>query len=146
MEGRGTITLVHEENRETHDIKKGDIIWIPAGVIVSAINKARNEKLRVAMLLRPISTPGHVEEFYDAAGRNPETFYTSFSNEVLEAAFNTPSEKLERLFGKQKRGEFVRITEEQMRALTQSTSEGGWPLAGSTEPALQSAPKQTHAL
>ncbi|RZR92832.1 hypothetical protein BHM03_00021196, partial [Ensete ventricosum] len=66
---------------------------------------------------------------------------------VLEAEPKRSStEKLERLFGKQKRGEFVRITEEQMRALTQSTSEGGWPLAGSTEPALQSAPKQTHAL
>lgn len=109
--------MLHEDNRETHDIKRGDIIWIPAGAIVYAINKARNEKLRVAILLRPISTPGHVEvcdaallrvviavcrphlvmvfwtqEFYGAAGRNPETFFASFSDEVLEAAFDVSSD------------------------------------------------------
>ncbi|CAL9166695.1 unnamed protein product [Musa hybrid cultivar] len=146
MEGRGTITLLHENNRETHDVKRGDIIWIPAGAIVYAINKARNEKLRVAILLRPISTPGHVEEFYGAAGRNPETFFASFSDEVLEAAFDTPSEKLERLFEKQRRGEFIKMTEEQMRALTQSTGEGGWPLARSTEPynLLQNRPSHSN--
>lgn len=59
--GRGTITLLHEERRESHDIKRGDIMRVPAGVIVYAINKASNERLRVAMLLHPISTPGQIE-------------------------------------------------------------------------------------
>lgn len=53
--------MLHEENRESHEIKRGDIMRIPAGVIVYAINKAKNERLRIAMLLHPISTPGHFE-------------------------------------------------------------------------------------
>ncbi|CAL9108559.1 unnamed protein product [Musa acuminata var. zebrina] len=74
------------------------------GVIVYAINKASNERLRVAMLLHPISTPGQIEEYHGAAGRNPQTFYTSFSNEVLEAAFNTPWDKLGGYLGARGRG------------------------------------------
>ena len=38
------------------------------------------------------------------------------------------------------------MTEEQMRALTQSTGEGGWPLARSTEPynLLQNRPSHSN--
>ncbi|WOK99107.1 cupincin-like [Canna indica] len=136
MEGHGIITMLHGENRESHNIRRGDLMRIPAGAIVYAINRARNEKLRIAMLLRPISTPGQIEEYFGAAGRHPQTFYTSFSNEVLEAAFNTPRHKLERLFEHQKRGQIIKINEEQVRAFSQSASHGsaGWPFAQSNEP------------
>ncbi|CAL9086830.1 unnamed protein product [Musa acuminata var. zebrina] len=146
MEGRGTITLLHEENRESHEIKRGDIMRIPAGVIVYAINKDKNERLRIAMLLHPISTPGHFEEFFGAAGSNPESFYNSFSNGVLEAAFNTPRDRLERLFERQRKGEIIKITEEQIRALSQTTGFGGGrPSARSNEPYNLLQKRPSHA-
>ncbi|WOL15287.1 cupincin-like [Canna indica] len=135
MQGHGTITLLDQENRDSYEIRRGDIMRIPAGSIVYAINEATDEKLRVAMLLHPISTPGEVEEYIGAAGRNPETFYTSFSNEVLEAAFNTPRDKLERLFGQQRSGQIVKINDHQIRRLSRSTRRRGWaPFARSNEP------------
>ncbi|URE27275.1 Cupin [Musa troglodytarum] len=150
MEGRGTITLLHEENRESHEIKRGDIMRIPAGVIVYAINKAENERLRIAMLLHPISTPGHFEvhaqEFFGAAGSNPESFYSSFSKGVLEAAFNTPRDRLERLFERQRKGEIIKITEEQIGALSQTTGFGGdRPFAESNEPYNLLQKRPSHA-
>ncbi|KAJ8491067.1 hypothetical protein OPV22_012788 [Ensete ventricosum] len=75
------------------------------------------------MLLHPISTPGHIEEYHGAAGRNPHTFYTSFSNEVLEAVFNTPWDKLERVFRSQRKGEIIKINEDHIRALSESETE-----------------------
>ncbi|XP_065019020.1 vicilin Cor a 11.0101-like [Musa acuminata AAA Group] len=145
MQGRGTITLLHEERRESHDIKRGDIMRVPAGVIVYAINKASNERLRVAMLLHPVSTPGQIEEYHGAAGRNPQTFYTSFSNEVLEAAFNTPWDKLERMFRSQRKGEIIKITEDQIRALNESKTES-WPFGLSNEPynLLENSPSHSN--
>ncbi|WOL15278.1 cupincin-like [Canna indica] len=146
MEGCGTVTLLQGENRESHDIKRGDIMMIPAGVIVYAINRDKNERLRIAMLLRPISTPGEVEEFFGAAGQHPRSFYTSFSNEVQEAAFNSPREKIERLFGHQRKGEIIKISQEQIQALRESAAEGSgrflWPFAQSNRPfnLLQSRP------
>ncbi|OAY67862.1 Vicilin-like antimicrobial peptides 2-2 [Ananas comosus] len=121
----GTITLLSEKNKESYDIKEGDTMVVPSGMIVYLINKHRNEKLRIAMLLRPISIPGRFEEFFGAGGRKPETFYTSFSDEVLEAAFNTPRDRLERLFGQQSKGEIIRASEEQIEALSKSTQGGG---------------------
>nr|CAD1819781.1 unnamed protein product [Ananas comosus var. bracteatus] len=121
----GTITLLSEKNKESYDIKEGDTMVVPSGMIVYLINKHRNEKLRIAMLLRPISIPGHFEEFFGAGGRKPETFYTSFSDEVLEAAFNTPRDRLERLFGQQSKGEIIIASEEQIEALSKSTQGGG---------------------
>ncbi|URE22804.1 Cupin [Musa troglodytarum] len=145
MEGRGTITLLHEENRESHEIKRGDIMRIPAGVIVYAINKAENERLRIAMLLHPISTPGHFEvhaqEFFGAAGSNPESFYSSFSKGVLEAAFN-----IRETLRAPEEGEIIKITEEQIGALSQTTGFGGdRPFAESNEPYNLLQKRPSHA-
>ncbi|XP_073005577.1 vicilin Cor a 11.0101-like [Typha latifolia] len=123
--GQGTITLLWEGNKESYDIKEGDIMTIPSGVIVYLINKDSNEKLRIAMLLQPVSLPGRFEEFFGVGGKNPETFYTTFSNEVLQAAFNTPLDRLKRLFGKQEKGVIIRASEEQITALSKSSTEGG---------------------
>ncbi|RWW86005.1 hypothetical protein BHE74_00005281 [Ensete ventricosum] len=129
MEGRGTITLLHEENRESHEIKRGDIMRIPAGVIVYAINKAKNERLRIAMLLHPISTPGH------------------FEVHAQVGLHCTPRDRLERLFERQRKGEIIKITEEQIKALSQTTGFGGGrPFAQSNEPynLLQKRPSHSN--
>lgn len=63
--GRGTVTILrkeeNKEERESHEINKGDIMQVPAGSIVYVINSDRREKLTVAKLLQPVSTPGRFE-------------------------------------------------------------------------------------
>ncbi|XP_020086179.1 cupincin-like [Ananas comosus] len=137
IKGRGTVTILrkeeNKEERESHEINKGDIMQVPAGSIVYVINSDRREKLTVAKLLQPVSTPGRFEHFFGAGGKNPESFFSTFSNEVLEAAFNTPRDKLERIFGRQRKGAIIRATEEQIRAMSRHHSgEGGrWPFGES---------------
>ncbi|RRT52424.1 hypothetical protein B296_00028025 [Ensete ventricosum] len=90
-----------------------------------------------------------MQEFFGAAGSNPESFYNSFSNGVLEAAFNVSSDllPLERLFERQRKGEIIKITEEQIKALSQTTGFGGGrPFAQSNEPynLLQKRPSHSN--
>ncbi|XP_058110978.1 vicilin Car i 2.0101-like isoform X2 [Magnolia sinica] len=87
VRGRGTISFLKENNKEVYNISKGDILRIPAGTTVFLINRDNNEKLCVAHLLQPVSIPGRYKEFFGAGGEDPESFYRSFSNDVLEAAF-----------------------------------------------------------
>ncbi|KAF8401727.1 hypothetical protein HHK36_012673 [Tetracentron sinense] len=123
--GRGTISLVRQDNRESFNLQKGDVIRVPSGTTVYLINKDSNEKLHVAKLFKPVNTPGYYKEYYGIGGENPESFFRVFSNEILEAAFNTPNEKLQRLFGQQRKGVIIRASQEQIRALTQHVSSEG---------------------
>ncbi|XP_059310578.1 vicilin Car i 2.0101-like [Lycium ferocissimum] len=61
-------------------------------------------------------------EYFSAGGENPESFYRAFSSDVLEAAFNTPKDRLESLFGQQKQGIVIKASEEQIRAISEHTS------------------------
>ncbi|KAJ1701268.1 hypothetical protein LUZ63_001047 [Rhynchospora breviuscula] len=118
MSGEGTISILYQENRETYEIRQGDIMMIPAGSIIYQVNKHQTERLRIAMLLCPVSMPGHFVEFMQAGGQNPETFWNSFSDEILEAAFNAPRERFERVFQRQSKGEIFRASDEQIKALS----------------------------
>ncbi|XP_010938562.1 vicilin Cor a 11.0101 [Elaeis guineensis] len=126
MEGRGVLNVLEISGRNSYDIEQGQIFSFDAGSQAYLINKDDNKKLRIAMLLHPVSSPGRFKEFFDAGGRAPESFYRSFSTKVLEAAFNTTKDRLEKLFGQQ-RGETINATEEQIKALTEPpTAPGGW--------------------
>ncbi|CAL9777145.1 unnamed protein product [Musa acuminata subsp. burmannicoides] len=57
MQGRGTITLLHEERRESHDIKRRHHEG-SGGVIVYAINKASNESSESPCSSTPSRLPG----------------------------------------------------------------------------------------
>lgn len=59
--GQGTITQIRENKRESSNVRPGDIIRIQAGTPVYMINRDDNEKLFVAKLLQPVSTPGQYE-------------------------------------------------------------------------------------
>ncbi|KAK1267529.1 Vicilin-like antimicrobial peptides 2-1 [Acorus gramineus] len=130
VQGRGTITMLREENRESHNLRVGDIMHVPAGTTTYLINNDNNQKLYIAKILQPISTPGQFETFFGVGGENPESFYKSFSTEVLEAAFNTRRDKLDRLFGQQRKGAIIRASEEQIRSMSHSTGGRGWPFHG----------------
>ncbi|XP_058110929.1 vicilin Cor a 11.0101-like [Magnolia sinica] len=149
VRGRGTINLLRKNNKESYNIRRGDILTIPAGTIVFLINKDSDEKLCVAKLLLPVSTPGRYREFFGAGGEDPESFYRSFSNDVLEAIFKIPRERLERLFGQQRKGGIIRASQEQIRAIEKHASsyKGSrkWPFGESMGPFNLLDKKPTHS-
>ncbi|OVA05423.1 Cupin 1 [Macleaya cordata] len=143
VKGRGTISLVRQQNRESYNLKQGDVLRVPVGSLVYLINRDNNERLQIAKLFQTVSTPGQFREFFGAGGEEPESFYRSFSNDILETAFNTPREKLDRLFGKQSKGVIIKASHEQIRELSRhasSSSEGGhhlWPRGGDSHQSSQ---------
>lgn len=117
IRGRATMTFLRQENRETFDLERGDVLIIPAGTTAYLVNSHENEMLQIAELLHPVNTPGHYEQYFGVSGEEPESFFNSFSTEILQAALNVPREKLERLFKQQKGGAIVKARQEQVRAL-----------------------------
>lgn len=116
-EGRGTITVI-KEKRGSFDLKCGDVFRIPAGAPFYLINKDEQHKFKIVNLLQPTFVPGHFEIF-QPGGQNPESFYTAFSWDLLEAAMKTPRDKLKRFFEQQKEGTIIKATREQIRSLSQ---------------------------
>ncbi|KAF9605090.1 hypothetical protein IFM89_013760 [Coptis chinensis] len=128
--GRGAITLIQaENNKQTHNLERGDIIRVRAGTTVHIVNRDNNEKLFVVKLVQPVSIPGQFEAFFGPGVRDQDSFFNAFSDEILEAAFNTRSDQLRRLFeGHREQGAFVRASQEQVRALSgRSSQHGQWP-------------------
>ncbi|KAL4367746.1 hypothetical protein GQ457_05G002820 [Hibiscus cannabinus] len=130
-QGRGRISMIQEDKRRSFNIETGDIIRVRAGTPLYLINRDDNEKLFIVKLLQPVNRPDHYEVFYGAGGGNPESFYETFSIEILEAALKTSRDKLERFFDKQGEGAFLEASKEQIEAMT-SHEEGGegggiWP-------------------
>ncbi|WOK91456.1 hypothetical protein Cni_G00147 [Canna indica] len=128
-QGRGAITTIRHEKKETHNLQRGDILYVPAGSIVYFVNKDSNERLELIELINPVSTPGRFEVFYGTGPRDQSPL-SSFSDEILEAAFNTRSDRLQKLFRNQKK--IMQASEEQIRELSRQSSEGHqWPFGGS---------------
>ncbi|CAL5432987.1 unnamed protein product [Camellia sinensis] len=115
--GEGSISLVHQDRRESFNLRCGDILRIPEGTTVYLINKSNNEKLVIMTLLQPVSIPGHFEAFFGPGGENPESYFSAFSSSLLEAALNTKRDKIQRLFG-QREGIIIKASEEQIKAMT----------------------------
>ncbi|KAG0468723.1 hypothetical protein HPP92_018051 [Vanilla planifolia] len=145
IQGRGIITLICTGKRETFEVKKGDVMMIPAGTVVYGSNCGSNEKLRVAMLFKTMSTPGKIKEFFGAGGKNPTSFYRWFSKDVVEAFFNTDMETIEKAFSYEK-GSFVRATPEQIKAMKEAPPpEGVQPSERSLRPFNLLQKKPIHA-
>uniref|UniRef100_A0A0A0KAE2 Cupin type-1 domain-containing protein n=2 Tax=Cucumis sativus TaxID=3659 RepID=A0A0A0KAE2_CUCSA len=116
-QGRGTITVI-KEKRGSFELKCGDVFRIPSGAPFYFINKDEHRKLKIVKLLQSTSVPGHFQTFQPAGGENPESFYTAFSWDLLEAAFKIPRDKLERFFKQQKPGTIIKASREQIRSLS----------------------------
>ncbi|CAI9774335.1 unnamed protein product [Fraxinus pennsylvanica] len=146
-QGEGAVSVVSEDNRESFNIREGDIFWIAAGTPTYLINRHNNQNLVIAELLQPVSVPGRVEAFFGAGGENPESFYKAFSDEILDAAFNARRDRWQSLFRKQRQGAILKASEEQIRAM--SREEGGiWPFGGQTKASviniLEQRPSQSN--
>ncbi|KAF5204606.1 Conglutin beta [Thalictrum thalictroides] len=118
LSGRGAITLLQENNKETHNLERGDILRIRAGTIISVVNRDNKEKFRVAKLIQPVNVPGEFEPFFGPGGKNPESYYSAFSNEILEAAFEMEGDQVRKLFEGQNKGAFVKASQQQIKALS----------------------------
>ncbi|KAK6239178.1 hypothetical protein QUC31_004647, partial [Theobroma cacao] len=60
--------------------------WVRAGTPIYLINRDENEKLYIVEFFRPVNLPGHYDVFFGAGGEGAESFYKTFSIEILEAA------------------------------------------------------------
>ncbi|KAK4848676.1 hypothetical protein QYF36_015984 [Acer negundo] len=128
--GQGTINVIHEDRRDSFKLEKGVLLRLRAGTTFSIVNHRQRDKLNIIQLLRPVNNAGLFEPFFLAAGSNPESFFTTFSSEILEAAFKTSKGDLQRLFSRREQGQgvFVKASKEQIRALSDSEKIGGiWP-------------------
>ncbi|GJN23052.1 hypothetical protein PR202_gb10668 [Eleusine coracana subsp. coracana] len=130
-EGEGVVVLLRGGKRESVCVREGDVMVIPAGAVVYSANTHSHDWFRVVMLLSPVSTPGRFEEFFPVGGDRPESFFSVFSDEVIQAAFNTRREEWEQVFEKQRKGEITTASEEQIRELSRTCSRGG--KSGSSE-------------
>ncbi|KAI9395294.1 hypothetical protein POPTR_005G212266v4 [Populus trichocarpa] len=90
--GRGAITLIHEEDKQTFNLERGDVFGVPAGTTFYMVNKDENEKLRVAKILWPVNLPGNFKAFHGAGGEDAESFFRAFSWELLEAALKVSAD------------------------------------------------------
>ncbi|TKV90885.1 hypothetical protein SEVIR_9G058100v4 [Setaria viridis] len=124
-EGEGVVALLARGKRESFCVKEGDVLVIPAGAVVYSANTHGSKWFRVVMLLNPVSTKGRFEEFFPIGGESPESFFSVFSDDVLQAAFNTRREEWEQVFEKQSKGEITTASEEQIRELSRSCSRAG---------------------
>ncbi|KAL5715053.1 hypothetical protein ACHQM5_016934 [Ranunculus cassubicifolius] len=126
--GRGAITLLHKNNKETHNLKQGDIFRARAGSSLYKVNRDNNEKLNILAFEIPVNTPGQFEGFFPTGGSDQDSFFNAFSDDVLQAAFNSPADQLKKMFQGQNTGVFVQASQEQIEALTGDSSEHGvWP-------------------
>ncbi|WCJ21568.1 Vicilin Pis v 3.0101 [Euphorbia peplus] len=127
--GRGTITMIQEDKRESFNIEQGHVIRVQAGTPVYIINRDDNEKLQIAQFLRPVNIPGELEAFNSGG---PESFYNAFSWELLEAALKTDRRKLEQIM-RQKQGVIVKASKEQIQSMShREEGKGIWPFGESS--------------
>ncbi|KAK4357124.1 hypothetical protein RND71_022734 [Anisodus tanguticus] len=133
VRGQGIISIAEQDEKNSFNLQQGDVIRVPAGSTVYFLNRDNNERFFVYMLAKPVNVPGRFQEYFSAGGENPESFYRAFSSDILETAFNTPRDKLERLFGQQKQGVVIKVTEEQIRAISEHASRSTKQTEGETQ-------------
>ncbi|KAJ4769696.1 Conglutin beta 1 [Rhynchospora pubera] len=91
--------------------------------VLYLVSSYRRKSLVLVKFLRSTSLTGQITNFYAAGGENPESVYRSFRDEVLEAAFNVPRDRFERVFSKQREGVFIEASEEQIQALSRYSAD-----------------------
>lgn len=62
--GQGTITAIRENNRESYNVKRGDIIRVPSGNTFYVTNTDDDEKLYIVKFIKSINLPGQCEVYY----------------------------------------------------------------------------------
>ncbi|KAK4357123.1 hypothetical protein RND71_022733 [Anisodus tanguticus] len=133
VRGQGIISIAEQDEKNSFNLQQGDVIKVPAGSTVYLLNRDNNERFFVYVLAKSVNAPGQFQEYFSAGGENPESFYRAFSSDILETAFNTPRDRLEKLFGQQRRGIIVKATEEQIKAISEHASRSTKQTKGETQ-------------
>ncbi|KAE8658344.1 Vicilin C72 [Hibiscus syriacus] len=121
--GKGTLSILTDKKRESFNLVPGVAVRVPTGSTVYLVNQDNNQKLNIAVLVRPVNNPGKFEEFFPG-GQYPQSFYRHFSPDILETVLNTRSELLDRLLqaNQSQLGMFRRASQEQIRTLSQGAT------------------------
>lgn len=123
ISGSGIISMLTDnDNKESYTVKRGDVLRVDAGTPVYIINRDSKEELYIAKLLRPVASPDHFQAFFGSGGEDPESFYRSFSLDLLEAALKASRENIQKLFTQYDKGAIRRISPEQAKELSKHAS------------------------
>ncbi|KAL9318432.1 hypothetical protein ACSQ67_014949 [Phaseolus vulgaris] len=129
IKGRAVLGWVKESETEKFILESGDMLAIPAGTPLYIVNRDENEKLFLAMLHVPVSTPGKFQEFFGPGGRDPESFLSAFGWNVLQAALQSPKGQLEKLFNQQNGGSIFEISRKKVQEMAPKKT-SWWPFGG----------------
>nr|7U1H_A Chain A, Allergen Len c 1.0101 [Lens culinaris]7U1H_B Chain B, Allergen Len c 1.0101 [Lens culinaris]7U1H_C Chain C, Allergen Len c 1.0101 [Lens culinaris] len=97
LSGKAILTVLNSNDRNSFNLERGDTIKLPAGTIAYLANRDDNEDLRVLDLAIPVNRPGQLQSFLLSGTQNQPSFLSGFSKNILEAAFNTEYEEIEKV-------------------------------------------------
>ncbi|XP_058739963.1 provicilin-like [Vicia villosa] len=97
LSGKAIITVLNRNDRNSFNLERGDTIKLPAGTITYLANRDDNEDLRVLNLDIPVNRLSQLQSFLLSGTQNQPSFLSEFSKNILEAAFNTDYEEIERV-------------------------------------------------
>ena len=105
LSGKATLTVLKSNDRNSFNLERGDAIKLPAGTIAYLANRDDNEDLRVLDLAIPVNKPGQLQSFLLSGTQNQPSLLSGFSKNILEAAFNTNYEEIEKVLLEQQEQE-----------------------------------------
>ncbi|AES80363.1 putative rmlC-like jelly roll protein [Medicago truncatula] len=97
VSGKAILTVLNPNNRNSFNLERGDTIKLPAGTLGYLANRDDNKDLRVLDLAIPVNRPGQFQSFSLSESENQQSFLSGFSKNILEAAFNSNYEEIERV-------------------------------------------------
>ncbi|KAI4345665.1 hypothetical protein L6164_012765 [Bauhinia variegata] len=94
MSGKLLFTLMYPDHTESYILQPMDVLILPAGALAYVANVDEKETFEVMHLVIPLNIPGQFSDVFPGAEKTPLAFYHGFSNQTLEAAFNSPIEEI----------------------------------------------------
>ncbi|KAI4345663.1 hypothetical protein L6164_012763 [Bauhinia variegata] len=89
ISGKLLFTLMYADHTESYELQPKDVLILPAGSLAYVANLDDTEAFEVMHLVIPINVPGEFTDVFPGAQKFPRAFYHAFSNQTLEAAFNS---------------------------------------------------------
>ncbi|KAK7394848.1 hypothetical protein VNO78_15389 [Psophocarpus tetragonolobus] len=124
LSGRAVVTLVNNDERNSYILEKDDALGIPAGTTYYVVNPDDNQNLRLIKLAIPVNKPGQIQQFFLSSTQYQQSYLQGFSNNILEASYNTELKEIKRvLFGEERQeleGVIVQLSKEQIRELSRN--------------------------
>ncbi|RWR85339.1 Cupin 1 [Cinnamomum micranthum f. kanehirae] len=101
---KATITLMRKENKESYNLRKGDILRVEAGTTHYIINRHNKEQLLIANSWKQCRFRTKFSHSLASEVATPNLTIRASARDILEAAFNTEDEKVRKVFQENQRG------------------------------------------